>query len=157
MIYRHVFVLASVLLVIRREVGRHRWTETGGPLAGYVSEDHALVVTHAAGPGRRGQRNLFSVVIDGADAQAFCDAVYRESGGLFDYVGDWHRHVGWSLNHSRRDTAAMRQVAEHEHCPIQNPVSLIYRTFPEKFVVYVLNDEQLLEPVVCSTLLALPG
>lgn len=147
MIYKHVVVARAVLKTIRDEVRRSRWTETGGPLAGSVTEDGALLVTHAAAPGKRGRRERFSVLIDGESAQEFCDALYRESGGKLDYVGDWHTHLGWSLTPSKRDVAAMQEMAAFEFCPVRNPVSLIYRSLPEKFLVYVLNSKGEFEPI----------
>ncbi len=141
MIYRHVFVVRPVLETIRDEARRARYRETGGPLVGYISEDRALVVTHASGPGPRAQLRFSSVLIDGVHAQTFCDAVHRESQGRLDYVGDWHRHPGWSLRPSDLDATAMRKIAAFEYCPVRNPISLIYRSLHEAFIVYTLNHE----------------
>jgi integrative and conjugative element protein (TIGR02256 family) len=156
MIYRHVFIVRSALATIRKEVRRARFTETGGPLTGYISEDHALVVTHAAGPGPRATLRPFSVVIDGTHAQQFCDKVRRRTGGRLDYVGDWHRHLGWSLKASPDDRDAMRTMAAFDYCPVRNPASLIYRSLPEDYVVYILNDKKMLEANPVSVLKAIP-
>lgn len=157
MIYRHVFTVGTVLQAIRREVQRAWFVETGGPLVGYVSVDDALVVTHAGGPGPRAVRQRHSVLIDGRHAQVFCDTSRRESAGRLDYVGDWHRHPGWSLAPSRYDVEAMQTVARFEHCPIRNPVSLIYRRWPEKYTVFVLDDEGNLVPAPCTLIPAIPS
>jgi integrative and conjugative element protein (TIGR02256 family) len=156
MIYRHVFIVESVLATIRREVRRARLTETGGPLVGYVSDDQALVVTHAAGPGPRAKLRPFSVLIDGRHAQQFCDRMSRRTEGRIDYVGDWHRHLGWSLKASSDDLRAMRKVAAFEYCPITNPASLIYRSLPEGYNIYVLNERNLLEAFPLSLLRSVP-
>lgn len=156
MIYRHIFIVQSVLTMIRKEVRRARFTETGGPLAGYVSEDRDIVVTHAAGPGPRAKLSPFSVMIDGKHAQQFCDKVNRRTEGRIDYVGDWHRHLGWSLKASTDDLLAMREMAAFEYCPIVNPISLIYRKRPEEYVVYILNEENLLEAYPSTLLKAVP-
>lgn len=157
MIYRHVFVVWSVIDTIRHEVRRAGHKETGGPLVGYISEDGALIATHAAGPGKRGRLYRTSVFIDGAQAQAFCDAKYRESDGSLDYVGDWHRHPAQSLQASVRDAVAMQTVAALESCPLRHPISLIYRSAPEAFAVYVLNDNGDLDPVSASALDEIPS
>ena len=156
MIYRHVFIVQSVLTTIRREVRRARFTETGGPFVGYVSEDQALVVTHAAGPGPRAKLSPFSVLIDGKYAQRFCDRISRRTEGRIDYVGDWHRHLGWSLKASNDDLRAMKKMAAFEYCPVTNPASLIYRSFPEGHNIYVLNDEGLFESYPLSLLTSVP-
>ncbi len=141
MIYRHIFIVRSVLETIRREVRQARWRETGGALVGYVSDDGAVVATSASGPGKRARRRRNSVLIDGVHAQTFCDAIYKESGGCFDYVGDWHRHPGQSLGASVRDREAMRIVAESASCPLHHPISLIYRNRREALAVYTLNND----------------
>jgi integrative and conjugative element protein (TIGR02256 family) len=156
MIYRHVFIVQSVLTTIRREVRRARFTETGGPMVGYVSEDRALVVTHAAGPGPRAKLSTFSVLIDGSHAQQFCERISRRTDGRIDYVGDWHRHLGWSLNASNDDRRAMREMAAFEYCPITNPASLIYRSLPEGYRIYVLNDQQRLQAQPLTLLTSIP-
>ncbi len=156
LIYRHVFVVASVLHTIRREVRRAPFTETGGPLVGYISADDALVVTHASGPGPRAEHARHSVLIDGQHAQQFCDHLWHESDGRLDYVGDWHRHPGWSLTPSQHDIVAMCTVAAFEHCPIPHPISLIYRRWPPALRVYVLNNERDLELAPWSLLSEIP-
>lgn len=139
MIYRHIFIVRSVLMTIRQEIGRARWTETGGPLVGYISEDEALVVTHAGGPGPKSVLTHSSVLIDGEYAQGFCTKVNREWSGRIDYVGDWHRHPGWSIYPSDRDIEAMKIMATFSDCPIKHPISLIYRRLPEKWATYVYS------------------
>lgn len=156
MIYRHIFIVQSVVATIRREVRRARFTETGGPLLGYISEDDALVVTNAAGPGPRAKLSPVSVVIDGRHAQRFCDRMRRRTDGRIDYIGDWHSHLGWSLKPSKDDLEAMRTMAAFEHCPITNPASLIYRSRPEAYVMHILNEAELLEAYPFSLLSTIP-
>lgn len=140
MTYHHVYIVRAVLDTIRSEVSRTSpYVETGGPLAGYIS-DGTLVVTHAAGPGPRAKLRPTSVTIDGVHAQGFCDAVYHDSQGAFDFVGDWHRHLGWSLRPSEEDVKAMRLLASWPYCPVSHPVSVIYRSFRESLAVYTLNQ-----------------
>lgn len=157
MIYRHVFIVRGVTDTIRQEVRQAPFgKETGGPLVGYISTDGALVVTHAAGPGPKAKLNHWSVTIDGRHAQDFCSRINRESRGRYDYVGDWHRHPGWSLHTSDDDVRAMRTIAAWEHCPVKHPISLIYRSFREKYVVYVLNSHGQLQYVPASEIDKVP-
>jgi integrative and conjugative element protein (TIGR02256 family) len=138
--YRHVFIGKSALDTIRSEVQRTKLTETGGPLVGYISNDGALVVTHANGPGPRAELEFRSVLIDGVAAQQFCDNLARLSDGKLDYVGDWHCHPGFSLLPSDQDLEAMKLIANAPNWSIKNPVSLIYRRWPERYCVYTLVD-----------------
>lgn len=129
-----------MLVSIRNEVRLTPRTETGGPLVGYIARNMVLIVTHASGPGPLAQLKPRSVLIDGAYAQRYCDEMLRKSNGRLDYVGDWHRHRGFSLRTSPDDVDAMKTMAEFEHCPIRHPVSLIYSRYPERVVVYTFRD-----------------
>ena len=135
--FDRVILTAKCLAFIRAESGIARGTETGGPLVGYVSKDRALVVADAGGPGPRAKLERYSVTIDGEQAQKFCDKICRESDGLMDYVGDWHKHTGISLRPSKQDVSAMRIMADFEFSPTRHPISLIYRKWPQALQVYV--------------------
>lgn len=141
--YKQVLVLRSVLDTIRAEVRLSPKTETGGALVGYLERDGVLIVTHACGPGPRSELRRTSVLIDGKHAGAFCTQMYKQSGGCLDYVGDWHRHPGWSLEASDHDLSAMLTIEEADCCSVPYPVSAIYRSFPEKLVVYALFHNRL--------------
>ena len=154
--YRHVFIVEKVLEVFRAESQRVGWLETGGPLAGYLSTDGAVVITHAGGPGPRAVLGHFSVQLDGEHATAFCDRIYRESQGSFDYIGDWHRHVAWSLKPSPSDEEAMREVVTSGSCSLEAPVSIIYRKTPEGLCAYLLGGNGRLLPIPVSLLSAIP-
>lgn len=110
-IYRHIFVMKSVLVTIRREVKLVPGRETGGPLVGYLTGDGAIVVTHAGGPGPNAVHARYSMEVDGAHAQRFCDGLRNATDGRLDYVGDWHNHPGFSLKPSTHDVAAIRTMA----------------------------------------------
>ena len=138
--FRRVIVNAKCLSVIKDESRKAKGVETGGPLVGYVQEDReALVVVDAGGPGPRAALEKFSITIDGAYAQRFCDNCFNESNGRFDYIGDWHKHPGLSLNPSNQDIAAIKAMAEFDQSPTRYPVSLIYSTWLRRFRVYVWN------------------
>jgi integrative and conjugative element protein (TIGR02256 family) len=141
--YDHVCIVRTVLESIRAEVRRVGRVETGGALVGYESHTNALILTHASGPGPKSELSRTNVLIDGQYAQAFCTQLFDGSGGRLDYVGDWHRHVGWSLEASEQDLEAMLIIAQSQCCSSRYPVSTIYRLRPERLVAYVLKDKQL--------------
>jgi integrative and conjugative element protein (TIGR02256 family) len=145
-----------VLNIFRSESRRGGSRETGGPLVGYLSDDGAVVVTGAGGPGPRAQRRVTSVQIDGRHATSFCSQIYEESNGLFDYIGDWHRHTLWSLKPSKSDEQAMLEVALSGSCLLEAPISLIYRRLPESMIVYVLTTKGRLCTVSHSLIDSIP-
>src|SRR5687767_5862221 len=122
---RRIVVQAQAVAVMMQERRKVILTETGGPMVGYVEKDE-VIVTGAAGPGPRAKLTPFSVVVDGVFAQKFCDDALRQSGGKVDYVGDWHCHPAFSVDPSADDLRAMKTMAEFEHCPTAEPVSLIW-------------------------------
>ena len=106
-------------------------------MVGYAGKNKTLFVVSASGPGPRASLERYSVVIDGVHAQKFCDRCRRESDGLIDYVGDWHKHPGISLRPSEHDISAIKTMANFQHSPTKYPISLIYRICPEAWQVYV--------------------
>jgi integrative and conjugative element protein (TIGR02256 family) len=141
--YDRVLIVRSVLEFIRAEVRRVGKVETGGALVGYQDGPKSLVVTNASGPGPRSELSPSHVLIDGQYADAFCTRIFENSRGRLDYVGDWHRHVGWSLAASSRDLQAMLAIKESGCCSVDYPVSAIYRLRPEHMVLYVLQGRSL--------------
>jgi integrative and conjugative element protein (TIGR02256 family) len=135
--FNRAILSAKCLAVIRTESGKARDTETGGPLVGYVSKDGTMVVADAGAPGPRAKLERYSVTIDGEHAQRFCGQINRESEGLMDYVGDWHKHTGISLRPSKQDVSAMKIMADFEFSPTRHPISLIYRKWPQALQIYV--------------------
>jgi integrative and conjugative element protein (TIGR02256 family) len=153
--YKHVFIVRSILDVIRAEVRRAGRRETGGALVGYLSPESTLFVTHASGPGPRAQLQLTSVLIDGQYAHEFCTRIFTSSGGRLDYVGDWHRHLGWSLAASDQDLEAMLTISDSNCCSLPYPLTAIYRSFPERMVTHALNNRRL-RPVAMNWLDKIP-
>lgn len=135
--FDRIILSPKSLFVIKAESRKARCVETGGPLVGYVAKDGALIVTDAAGPGPNAKMERYSVTIDGTHAQKFCDQCRNESDGLIDYVGDWHKHPGFSLRPSEHDIFAIKTMAIFEHSPTKHPISLIYRRWPQALQAYV--------------------
>jgi integrative and conjugative element protein (TIGR02256 family) len=149
--FHRVILLPQCLSVIRAESHKARGVETGGPLVGYVGNDGALVVADATGPGPRARLEHYSVTIDGKYAQEFCDRVNRESNGHIDYVGDWHKHPGFSLRPSEHDVDAMKTMAQFPFSPTRHPISLIYRMWPRSLRVYVWDGSGVLADITPTT------
>lgn len=145
--FDQVIISPKCFLVFRAESKKATRSETGGPLVGFI-ENRKLLVYDADGPGPRSIIEPYSVTIDGKYAQTFCDRALRESKGIIDYVGDWHRHTGFSLQHSDQDIAAMKLMAEFEYSPTKYPISIIYRNWPCRFKVYVWDGSGTLRAIV---------
>lgn len=129
-----------------REMRKACMTETGGALVGH-RDGHHLVVTAASGPGPRAELRLTSVEIDGAHAERFCATARRKTNGVDDYVGDWHCHLGYSLQPSRLDYEAMKTMAEFRFSSTPTPVSLIWSKWSGKVRAYYYDGTETLKEV----------
>jgi len=125
----------SALGKIRALVRSSGTRETGGPMVGFVTDEHELVIADVAGPGQNGKCMPFNVTVDGEHSQRFCDLAYRNSGGKFDFVGDWHCHPSICIRPSEGDRQAMKLLADTPGL-VPNPVSLIYSSFLRVFRIY---------------------
>jgi integrative and conjugative element protein (TIGR02256 family) len=86
--------------------------ETGGALVGYwVTPHDEVVVTHATGPGPNAVHGPRGFLPDDEFQEGEIARVYRESGRLYTYLGDWHTHPGASSYLSWRDKRTLRKVA----------------------------------------------
>src|ERR1043165_7357184 len=88
-----VCINREVIAFIERESAASLRTETGGVLAGRGSleagEGHA---SPASGAGPRARRTRYSFARDTPFCQRFLDEVAIQTGGLVDYLGEWHKH-----------------------------------------------------------------
>lgn len=123
------FVPLSAMEMMVEEMRLRRWRETGGVVFGYIvaGVECQLVVTQVTGPGSRARHGFRTFAPDGAYCQAALEKVYRESGAVVSYLGDWHSHAVGSTRPSLRDVATMRDVAEDEEYRITIPLLLISR------------------------------
>lgn len=110
---RHVFITSAAFLRITLLASMRGDDETGGPMVGYITTDHALVVTNVGGPGLRGRVFPYSVMIDGEHAAVFCAQEQDRSNGLFRFVGDWHVHPSEDVSPSPTDRNALRTLPRH--------------------------------------------
>lgn len=134
MSFRHIYIASRAFKTLKglvRTVGR---IEIGGPMVGFVSHD-ILVVTGLSGPGSKGKCSPTSVTIDGEHSKWFCDLAFSDSGGVVDYVGDWHCHPAFCIQPSSGDERAMKTLAESPGLT-PNPVSLIYGSIWGRFKIY---------------------
>lgn len=142
--FSRVTVAKEALAQIRQELRASRLTETGGALVGYPDGD-TIHVTAASGPGPKSVLRLFSVEIDGAFAQKFCDAERRKSDRAVDYVGDWHCHPSVSTKPSRQDHHAMRIMSDFAGSPTRTPITLIYSRLTARFSIYLFDGSSELQ------------
>jgi integrative and conjugative element protein (TIGR02256 family) len=118
-------------LWVRRHVSeqlrrlRGRPWEIGGWLLGY-RDTEAVVITHATPPASRG--TPFGVTISGRGHRTLFDRTWSATRGHVTFLGDWHTHPGGPPFPSRRDHAAVADVARDPDFKTRRPVIAIVAT-----------------------------
>lgn len=113
------------------ETARTLPLETGGMLIGYWSDDTrdaVIVDTIAPGPAAIHARAAF--VSDGEWQQQRLEEIYRHSGRIHTYLGDWHSHPHGEAAPSPRDRHTARVVAAEQHARAPHPITLIVAASP---------------------------
>ena len=100
MSYHRVVVSQHAFRIIRAELAKTFIAETGGAVVGFA-EGNILYVCDACFPGPRSKIWPWFVMIDGQYAGAFCDLQRDLSGGILEYVGDWHCHIAGPLRQAK--------------------------------------------------------
>src|SRR5207249_53736 len=103
----------AVLEAMEEEAREKSPMETGGVLIGYWANDSAeVVITQATGPGPEATHRADEFIPDARFQRAEIARIYRDSGRLHTYLGDWHTHPGGSLRLSRKDVRTLASIAE---------------------------------------------
>jgi integrative and conjugative element protein (TIGR02256 family) len=116
----------SVLRTIGDEATRQFPLETGGVLVGYCSPDWSrVVVTAVSGPGH-GAIHARSRFNPDAEFQAeFVAKSYRDSGRIWQYLGDWHCHPSGVAKPSWIDRRTLCNIAKDPLARTRKPLMLI--------------------------------
>jgi integrative and conjugative element protein (TIGR02256 family) len=121
-----LFITNAVLEYIEAESRRSPTTETGGVIAGTGTLGiNDIVITAVTGPGPRARRTRYSFARDISYCQDRLDRFGSDSGGLIDYLGEWHKHHEDEPWPSSRDVGTLKSIAKDEHYHVVVPLLLI--------------------------------
>ena len=88
--------------------------ETGGVLMGYWSTNpESVVVTNLVGPGPHAIHKADSFAPDHDFQDGEVARLYKESGRIVTYLGDWHSHPRGPLELSLTDRITQLRIAAH--------------------------------------------
>ncbi len=121
-----VWLRDEVAAILLREAAELAPSETGGILMGYWSTDGAaVVVTNSVpgGPAAVHQRSRFEP--DPTWQREEVARLYRTSGRVHTYLGDWHTHPGGSARPSRLDKRTAKTIATAHEARSPRPVFII--------------------------------
>jgi integrative and conjugative element protein (TIGR02256 family) len=98
--------------------------ETGGVLVGYrVGSAQVIVDMIGAGPAATHKSYSFH-----ADHEWECDRldlIYKQSAGIYVYLGEWHTHPSGTPRMSRTDRATLARIAQTTRANAPNPLMMI--------------------------------
>lgn len=104
--------------------------ETGGVLTGYWAVPFTeVVVIDITGPGPGAVHKADGFLPDADYQEKEVARIYKDSGRLYTYLGDWHSHPNGGSRLSRRDRRTVRAIAVHR--PARAPVPLMAILAPD--------------------------
>jgi integrative and conjugative element protein (TIGR02256 family) len=100
--------------------------ETGGVLVGYwVRSGSEVVITDSIGPGPAAEHGESEFKPDALYQQEQVARIYRSSGRLYTYLGDWHSHPRSSAQLSRVDKRTLYLIAVSRSARAPMPIMAV--------------------------------
>jgi integrative and conjugative element protein (TIGR02256 family) len=109
----------AITLILDESVSKAPF-ETGGVLMGKY-DGEVIVIEVATGPGPKAKHSLHSFQRDGDYSQEHLDRFVRETGGMWDYLGEWHSHPQ-KAGPSQYDLSAIKKIRHNKKYLIQFPI-----------------------------------
>ena len=122
---RELWIARALLKQMQHEACVKYPLETGGVLVGYETSAGLGVVTQWLGPGPKAIHRKRSYVPDHDFHDVETARLYRESGRISVYLGDWHTHPDGPVALSLTDLWTLRRIARHAKARRTNPIMLI--------------------------------
>ncbi len=106
---------------------QHGDVETGGMLIGYEGTDRPeLVVTALIDAGPRARRSEYEFHPDGRWQRRKLARVYKESGRVATFLGDWHSHPHGLPVPSETDIETAARTAANDRARAPRPLTIIF-------------------------------
>lgn len=116
-------VLIDNIVFEKMEKSSRRFSplEAGGLMLGYRKEGilHAIDVTLPSSWDRH-SRTTFHRSVKAHRLRAL--RLWRRSGGLVDWLGEWHSHPGFALSPSGTDRRNWSRITRHRNAPMLFPI-----------------------------------
>lgn len=125
MMLQHPFISSARLLIddavvdvmMKNRQLQNNDAESGGILLG-LRRDHHLHVTSLTTPCPADKRSRMGFQRTDKLHQAKALAAWRESGGVVDYIGEWHSHPEQHPSPSSIDTREWRSICQFQRKPM---------------------------------------
>jgi integrative and conjugative element protein (TIGR02256 family) len=136
------------------EADRYFPLETGGVLVGYRAQA-VQVITNMIGPGPRAVRTTTSFEGDHEYQCEELERIYRRSGAVTMYLGDWHTHPSGIPQPSALDKETLRHIAAHRPADCKRPIMLIGGGAPHTWLwkAHIFDSSRTLHKIYSPTLI----
>lgn len=117
----------EVLTTFQSFEQQQMWSkEAGGVLIGkkLMDEEH-YVLSAVSTPTKQDKRTRFSFTRSKQSAQQYIDKHWIESGGIENYIGEWHTHPEINPLPSSVDKSLIRQVVSDKSSPFSKVLLVI--------------------------------
>jgi integrative and conjugative element protein (TIGR02256 family) len=115
---------ASVMRTMRQEAGRTFPLETGGVLLGQSTSHHTSIGV-VIGPGPNANHRCTGFQPDRDWQYEQIAIVFKQLGGVVQYLGDWHTHPDGSTLPSSLDRQLLRDISSDLQSRCERPVMAI--------------------------------
>lgn len=139
-----VWIGRSVVAEAQTGSESHRPDETGGILVGYRVGGQSVICA-LIGPGPKATHEPWQFRPDPVWQERELAHVFRRSGGIHTYLGDWHSHPSGSGRPSARDKKTARHIAEHADARLPEPLMMVVSRDRDEWkpLVYVYERSSL--------------
>jgi len=123
---KRLWIPSATVEILTREAEKMAPLETGGVLAGYITDENEdIVITDIVGPGPKAVHRRTSYSPDYKYHREEVGKIYDRSQGTTSFLGDWHTHPGSGLYLSERDKKALRNIANYPKNFINSPIMIV--------------------------------
>jgi integrative and conjugative element protein (TIGR02256 family) len=100
--------------------------ETGGVLAGELTETGVLIITDASSPGPKAKQTSTYFQKDVEYCQKFLDDLFVKSNKKIIYLGEWHSHPSANNHPSGTDIKSLTEIAFQKEYLTEIPIMIIF-------------------------------
>lgn len=111
---------------IYEEIRNESPLETGGCLLGYWDESFKeVVIEECIGPGPMAKHSKYGFEPDSEWQELQIARIYKDSGFLRTYLGDWHSHPQGKLTLSWKDKRTLLRIAKFSPARAPHPLMVV--------------------------------
>lgn len=135
-----VWISKEVTQAIYDETEKRSPLETGGCLLGYWNDSFKeFVIEQCIGPGPNARHSKYGFKPDSKWQEAQIARIYKESGNLWTYLGDWHSHPNGPLTLSSKDKWTLSKISNYTPARVPHPLMILVSSPPWQIKAWKAN------------------